>query len=429
MERFKTFLNEAATDIRAINRSDQLKLGKAIVLPYTVGKSTKSTTTIIIRGPKDDRGQLKKDVEARLKKANIKHSAIRGGGSTGQTEVPFKTHKIRITYKPLSGGMSETTLNSTITELAPAIAFMSGQKFTSVERLYDYMKKNIKKDYGVYVNKKDADAGRAFIESFPSSSKYKEKMENALAVGKYLDELHKGSPIKQVYWGYRAKPPGIPSSHKGDLFVEFKTGEMLGVSLKAGGDKTREPQLNTYVNKFFDDIGYTKDKDNLISNVYNQTHKSFGLPKDWMARSQKNKSIDTIEAAKEKDLKNYEAKYDQMLETIRDSLIDAVNKDRQSTIDYIVKQVLKKDENVPLVVVKAIGTKYKMVTDEDALDAHLPTVTSIKAYKSDSSKQNWFIDLVGSNTVTMNMSVRSNKPLPDNKIAQGYNLAIKFNGI
>jgi len=127
MERFKTFLNEAATDIRAINRSDQLKLGKAIVLPYTVGKSTKSTTTIIIRGPKDDRGQLKKDVEARLKKANIKHSAIRGGGSTGQTEVPFKTHKIRITYKPLSGGMSETTLNSTITELAPAIAFMSGQ--------------------------------------------------------------------------------------------------------------------------------------------------------------------------------------------------------------------------------------------------------------------------------------------------------------
>ena len=118
-----------------------------------------------------------------------------------------------------------------------------------------------------------------------------------------------------------------------------------------------------------------------------------------------------------------------MLETIRDSLIDAVNKDRQSTIDYIVKQVLKKDENVPLVVVKAVGTKYKMVTDEDALDAHLTTVTSIKAYKSDSSKQNWFIDLVGSNTVTMNMSVRSNKPLPDNKIAQGYNLAIKFNGI
>ena len=148
-----------------------------------------------------------------------------------------------------------------------------------------------------------------------------------------------------------------------------------------------------------------------------------------MTKSQKSKSIDTIEAAKEKDSANYEKKYDEMLDTIRDAIISAVNKDRQSTIDYIVKQVLKKDENVPLVVVKAVGTKYKMVTDEDALDAHLPTVTSVKAYKSDSSKQNWFIDLVGNDTITMNMSVRSNKPVPDNKIAQGYNLAIKFNGI
>lgn len=429
MRTFKQYILEASTDIRAIPRNDKLKLDKAIGLPYTLGKSNRSSTTIIVRGPKDDRKKLKTDLEARLKKAGIEHSAIRGGGSTGQTEVPFKGHKVRITYKPQSGGMSETTLNSTITELAPAIAFMSGQRFSTVKSLYDFLTKNIKRNYGVYVNKKDTEAGIAFIEAFPSSSKYEEKMENALAVLKYLNDLDSKSPIKQVYWGYRAKPEGIPASHKGDLFVEFKTGEMLGVSLKAGGDKTREPQLNTYVNKFFDDIGYSKEKDALVTNVYNNIHKSFGLPRDWMTKSQKSKSIDTIEAAKEKDSANYEKKYDEMLDTIRDAIISAVNKDRQSTIDYIVKQVLKKDENVPLVVVKAVGTKYKMVTDEDALDAHLPTVTSVKAYKSDSSKQNWFIDLVGNDTITMNMSVRSNKPVPDNKIAQGYNLAIKFNGI
>ena len=314
-------------------------------------------------------------------------------------------------------------------DVGKAIAFMSGQRFSTVDSLYNYLTKNIKRNYGVYVNKKDAEAGAAFIESFPTSSKYKEKMENALAVLKYLNDLNSKSPIKQVYWGYRAKPEGIPASHKGDLFVEFKTGEMLGVSLKAGGDKTREPQLNTYVNKFFADIGYSKEKDILITNVYNKIHKSFGLPRDWMTKSQKSKSIDTIEAAKEKDSANYEKKYDEMLDMIRDSIISAVNKNKDAAIDYIVKQVLKKDENVPLVVVKAVGTKYKMVTDEDALDVHLPTVTAVRAYKSDSSKQNWFIDLVGNDTITMNMSVRSNKPVPDNKIAQGFNLAIKFNGI
>lgn len=429
MRTFKQYVFEATTDIRAIPRNDKVKLDKAIGLPYTLGKSNRATTTIIVRGPKDDRKKMKTDLEARLKKARIEYTAVRGGGSTGSTEVPFGNHKVRITYKPQSGGMSETTLNSTITELAPAIAFMSGQRFSTVDSLYNYLTKNIKRNYGVYVNKKDAEAGAAFIESFPTSSKYKEKMENALAVLKYLNDLNSKSPIKQVYWGYRAKPEGIPASHKGDLFVEFKTGEMLGVSLKAGGDKTREPQLNTYVNKFFDDIGYSKEKDILITNVYNKIHKSFGLPRDWMTKSQKSKSIDTIEAAKEKDSANYEKKYDEMLDMIRDSIISAVNKNKDAAIDYIVKQVLKKDENVPLVVVKAVGTKYKMVTDEDALDVHLPTVTAVRAYKSDSSKQNWFIDLVGNDTITMNMSVRSNKPVPDNKIAQGFNLAIKFNGI
>jgi len=429
MRTFKQYVFEAKTDIRAISRADKIKLDKAVKLPYTVKSANRDTTTIIVRGPKNDRKKIKTDLEARLKKARIEYNAVRIGGSIGSTEVSYGNHKVRITYKPESGGMSETTLNSTITELAPAIAFMSGQSFSSVDSLYKFITKNIDRNYGVYVNKKDADSGKEFIEAFPTSSKYKEKMENALAVLKYLNELNSKSPIKQVYWGYRVKPKGIGDKHKGDLFVEFKTGEMLGVSLKAGGENTREPQLNTYVNKFFDDIGYAKDKDALITNVYNKIHKSFGLPRDWMTKSQKPKSIDVIEDAKENDRDNYEKKYDEMLDMVRDSVIAAVNKNKDATIDYIVKQVLKKDDNVPLVVVKAVGTKYKMVTDEDSLGVHLPTVTSIRAYKSESSKQEWFIDLVGNGTITMRMTVRSNKPIPDNKIAQGFNLAIKFNGI
>ena len=120
-----------------------------------------------------------------------------------------------------------------------------------------------------------------------------------------------------------------------------------------------------------------------------------------------------------------------MLDMIRTEIVKQVNSNKDDTIDYIRKQVLKKDENVPLVVVKAFGKKYKFVTDEDQLETFLPKVSSINATVSGSSKQNWFIELKSGKTesIKMNMSVRSNQPKPNNKIAQGFNLAIKFNGL
>ena len=38
------------------------------------------------------------------------------------------------------------------------------------------------------------------------------------------------------------EPKGVMPSHKGDLFIEYASGSMLGVSLKAGGAKTSDPQ-------------------------------------------------------------------------------------------------------------------------------------------------------------------------------------------
>jgi hypothetical protein len=70
-----------------------------------------------------------------------------------------------------------------------------------------------------------------------------------------------------------------------------------------------------------------------------------------------------------------------------------------------------------------------MVTDEDAIETHLPLCTKIEARKG-TGKQDWFIDLKAKGeTLTMKMSIRTNQPPPNNKIAQGFNLAIKFNGI
>jgi len=336
---------------------------------------------------------------------------------------------VRILYKPVSGGMSETTLNSTITELAPSLAFMNGKKsFKTVNDFYKFL--TTAKPGGVYLNANDAKAGAQFIDSMPSSSKFKEKMENAMGILTFLWEKNAEMPIAQLYWGYRAKPAGIPSTHKGDIFIKFKNGKFLGVSLKAGGEKTAEPQLNTYVNKMFDDYGREKQKQALIKEVHTKIHSTLGLPANWQDRSERPKALETIIKYKKKNADKYEQLYDQMLEIIRNGVIKNVNADMGATIEYIKKQVLKKDESVPLVVVKAYGTNFKFVTDEDALDGFIPEITSIKAYASKSSKQNWHIDLIGKKkTITMNMTVRSNKTDPDNKVAQGYNLAIKFNGI
>lgn len=427
---FKGFLAEGMDKIRALSNMDQTRFDKALA-PYTysIGKATSATTTIIIRAPKDDRKKVKTDVERKLTSARFDVIPVRAGGSTGASDIMFDKHKIRITYKPISGGMSETTLNATITELAPALAFMNGQKkFASVEKFHEFLLKA--KPNGVYVNGRDAKAGEEFVKSMPSSSKFTEKMENAMAVLDYLWAEHKDSPIQQVYWGYRAKPAGIESSHKGDLFIKFRSGNMLGVSLKAGGAKTAEPQLNTYVNKFFDDMDMPSDKKKLMDKVFNEVHAEVPLPKNWSDRSQKSISIDTIEKLKSEEPVRYDQLYDKMLEMVRQAVIDACNKNKDTTIEYIKKQVIKKDDNVPLVVVKAFGKKYKFVTDEDAIETFIPKITAVKAYASTSSKQNWFIDLVAKGeTMTMNMSLRSNKPVPDNKIAQGFNLALKFNGI
>ena len=431
---FKGFLAENMDKIRAIKAADLNKFNKALA-PYVYalkGRPTQKTTTVVVKSAGSDRKNVKAEIEAKLKKARLDSIAIPGSssvGSTGATDIMFGAHKIRIIYKPTSGGMNETTLNATITELAPALAYMSGKKkFRNASEFQQFLMSA--KDNGVYVNDKDAKAGKAYVEIFPTSSKYTEKMDNAMAVLNYLWEEHAKSSIKQVYWGYRAKPKGVMPSHKGDLFIEYTSGSMLGVSLKAGGAKTSEPQLNTYVNKVFDDFGYSSKKEVLKKRVYDEIHSKIDLPINWTSRSEKITSISKIESLKEKDPNRYNALYDNMLDVVRNGLIDTFNTSKDDTIQYIKKMVIKKDEQVPLVVVKAIGKKFKFVTDEDAIETFIPKVTKINAYKSTSSKQDWFVDLIaGRETITMKMSVRTNKVPPDNKIAQDFNLAVKFNGI
>ena len=112
-----------------------------------------------------------------------------------------------------------------------------------------------------YLNAKDAKAGKDFIDK-AESGKFNEKVQNAINVLKWIEGVNKFHPIKHVYWGYRAKPPTVMSNHPGDIFLEFKNGKFLGVSLKAGGEKTDEPKLNTYVKPIFDYYGKSNDYEN-----------------------------------------------------------------------------------------------------------------------------------------------------------------------
>lgn len=347
-------------------------------------------------------------------------------GSAGSYDITLGTkYTIRILFKPLAGGMTETTLNSTITELVPALMFMHGKSFTDAKKCYDWS--NGLKDYKGVVLSADKKSAKEFLLKAIDSSKFEEKMGNAFGVLKYLNDLHKETAIKQVIWGYRAKPTGVANNHKGDLFVKFTTGNLLGVSLKAGGAKTEEPKLNTYVNPFLENIKASRERDKLKDRVYESIHKEMGLPKNW----QPTKDAQIIREFREQNKKSYlDNHYNDMLDMCRDTLIKVVNRSVKNTIHFIEEQILAEQKDVPLVVVKAHGTSYRMLTEEDDLAAFIPRTKSVSAYPSKTSKQNWHIKLKGTKeTLILNMSIRTNKSAPHNKLAQGFNLAVKFNSL
>ena len=422
-----------------MNRISQISIPEQTKFEKTVGHdmdtktSTSKTTTVIIRVSGSDRAQTKVDLEKKLIKAGYMVTSKRSG-TIGATVVSFPKHNIDITYKPLSGGMSETTLNSTITELSPAIAFMQNKKFgvNEVDKFYSFLKENAKLR-NVYVNQTDMKSGEEFIKSFKTSSKFEEKMKNAIQVTKYLHEINSEKEISTVFWGYRAKPPGptggpIPSNHKGDIFLRFKDKSMLGVSLKAGDEKSSEPQLNTYVQPLLKSMGYTTTE--IENQVFNEIHSKIGLEKRWKDRSNYQESRERLVSLSEMNEKTYENYYDKMLELVRKHIVKKVGEDKKKTMTFIKEAILAEFDEVPLVVVKATKDKWMYLTDEDDLEKFLPKVTKITAEVSPTSKQDWFIILHTKNhtKLTLKMSVRTNKSKPDNKLQQGFNLAVKFNG-
>jgi len=388
-----------------------------------------------------DREPDRDEILRRMRQAGINANLGSSSSSIDPIDAVIDGKKIRVNVKPVSGGMQETTLNSSITELFPCIAFEKKYNPSSPVEFHKFLL-DVDVSKLKCVSSKDSKAAEETINKADVSSKFTEKMNNAIGITEYLLDTHKDKQIAQVYWGYRAKPPGVPNNHPGDMFIQYKDGKYLGVSLKAGGKKTSEPQLNTYVRPVFAAFPRAdKTLANLRAAAYSQVYSGIeGMPSlatfDGGPNGRhKDRKIteDILRNYDKENNRSYEAGYDAMLEIMRKGVVDLFNKNKETTLKYIQSEVLRDAPDVPTVVIKAIGAGYEEVTDRDAVGVFIPQVKFVKAYASSSSKQNWYIELnSGSESLTMNMSIRSNKSGHGGKKKLGQfpsGLAIKYNGL
>jgi hypothetical protein len=380
-----------------------------------------------------DRSDARTALQNAFTKNNIqnKEDIVKGSSELG-THLPMD---VQIIYKKKigSGGLQDTTLNAAITELFPCIAFLTGIDEIDPNLFYQKIVSNNNPNLTCYLLG-DYPAGKKFIDEAANSVKFIEKTKNAIAIYQWIKFQNKGKPIKNIFWGYRTKPTGVPSQHPGDIFIEYEDGSMIGVSLKAGGKTTQEPKLNTYVGTLMKDTDeldlYESWKKESYENFYQKipnitSYDSYG----------KSAMVKVIGNFERKNLPLYEKLYDEQLEWLRDKLINFFNENPLKTKKWMTSKIIGDDSklgNIPLVVLKAYGTEVKELKDDDIVGACLGRVKKqggIKASKSMTSKQDFNISLTcRAKTTNLNFAVRTNKTGAEHKLGQFLNLSLKFKG-
>lgn len=340
----------------------------------------------------------------------------------------------------LSGGQ-QTTVNSTITELFPALCFNNGFNPKSPEDLENFINKvdlESAKSKKTFVTPSNLKAGKEFIvlkDKIRPDMK-QEKIQNAYAITQFIFETHKNKEIEKVVWGYREKPSGIPSNHAGDIFIFFKDKSypaVAGISLKAGSEKSSEPKLNSYVKTTLTKPMWLKSAPNAVKELKKELWKKVyskipSLPKEIDAdnyytelgvkQSTKpntillNKMVDFFKV----DPKGFDDLYVVMNKVCREKLCEVINNDFKAAKQWISEEfrLEKKGEEIPLVLVKAIRTNFEMAGDP--LADMIPFAKTIKAYLNENSVQEWFIDVSnGKKTLTLLMTIRSDSEFREGK--------------
>ena len=385
-----------------------------------------------------DRNDTRVSLEQSLSKVpgiKVSRLNIASRSSFDLTKVDGFGSEMRIVYKNSKGGMQETTLNSSITELFPALAFSLGvSPKLKNDKFYNEILIRNQAKLGAYKNEKADEAGKQVLNDATNSTKFDTKTTNAKAIYRYLLTENARKKINRVVWGYRnnMKPAGVNANHKGDIFVVFDDKKMLGISIKAGGVGTKEPQFNSYVRPIFNSFGMMKEYSALEKASYETYYKN--IP-NMVKFSNYGKSSMTDAVIKyEKEFpKQYERLYDLQLAFIRQTICNLMNKNQEKAKQWLLKEVVAEQKDVPLVVLKAQGNEAKLVNDESILRSCVQTARKkggISAYPSTRSKQNWHIDMIcNAKKTTLNFSVRTNKAGTGHKLAQYVNLAVKFNGL
>jgi len=420
-------LNQALMEIQSAKEVDDVSVKKAsaTLVTFTIKSKDRLTTRETVKG------QL---ISAGFPRNKVLQTLVSSESSMEVVEAkPGKT-KYRFVFKPTRGGMSQTTLNASITELFPCIAFLTGIKARSIKNNADFYNKiiaNNNPSLPCYVNARDAKAGAEFIEKAPNG-KFDEKVRNAINVLRWIEAVNKKHPISNVFWGYRAKPPTVRTNHPGDIFLQFREGGMLGVSLKAGGATTDEPKLNTYVKPIYDFYGKTREYDQLKEKLWPQYMQVFGVTEDdkkkWGTKALAMKTYDFEQI----NPKAYDALYDQNLAIIKQELANLLNSDMQKTKRWLLENLTNQDRDVPLVVVKTTQMTARRDKSSDVLTEALASVSSIMASatpKTGSSKQGWYIALSDGSKLQLEFTTRTNKVGAMHKMGQFANLAVKFNKV
>ena len=360
------------------------------------------------------------------------------------TEINGMGKKLFIVYKLRGKGMAQTTLNSTITELFPAVAFYENisqnASFEDFVQGVTYPKKPLGTG-GVYKNPTALRAGNKMISEADTSSLFDDKVNAARGIYKWIlhqSERRVGGVVKDVVWGYRnnTKPNGVNPNHKGDIFLIYSGGpaeKIEGVSIKAGAVGTKPPQFNSYVRPIYKAFGKLNEYTKLQKESYDAFYTGIpNIPK--FNQYGKAKMTNIVGQFEDASGTSYEALYDAQLEWMRDKLIALISKPQNNQLasGWLMNEVVKEQEGVPLVVIQSSGPNLNdvhEVNDEDVIKACLSTQGRIWAEKG-SGKQNFVVKLkCNLRTTSLNFSIRTNKTGKGHKLGQYINLAVKFNGV
>ena len=304
----------------------------------------------------------------------------------------------------------DTTQNASVTELFPSLAFNKNFKATTVESLQKFLTNlnfNDPKVKSAFVNSSNIEAGKKVIANLVTMKPniYKDKMENAIGILNFLHETNKNSPINRVMWGYREKPnlPGystIPNNHAGDIFVFFKSKMVVGISLKAGTEKSKEPLLNTYVATTYKKLNKEKELKKLENELWDKVYSKIpgasqiANKTNYLSKDKKDSVTQLYVNYFISKQKKADELYEEMLLVSRQEVCKTINSlSLQEFIKWIKDNfnLQSKKVDVPLVLVKAVGKTANLKADD--LASLLPNIKKFKAYLNTSSVQGWFIDI------------------------------------